>query len=164
MSLLLVAVALLALGGSSARAESCTGVTGSGGRFATCFDPGNRLSLTAGSDGFGGGIALRHLVKFDDDPDLAWKLEHTILEARHAGFEPEFAGVLYRGRFIRHTRDGRLVLPLGTPKTIFLPFDIGAQIEAGRVTWRDEVGIRIGIVKTAALVDLWRSRDFRRRL
>jgi hypothetical protein len=165
MKLLLAAItAMLASASPDARAESCTGITGSGGRFATCFDLGNRLSVTAGSDGFGGSLVLRHLVTFDDEPDLAWKLEHQMLDATHATFEDRFSGVVYRGRYLRHARDGHIVIPLGTPKKVFLPFDVGGFVEAGRLEWApDSTEVRIGVVKTAALFDLARSRDFRRR-
>ncbi len=159
-----MAATLLALGATDANAESCTGITGKGGRFATCFDLGNRLSVTAGSDGFGGSLALRHLVTFDDEPDLVWKLEHQMLEATHAGFEDRFTGVLYRGRFLRHARDGHIVIPLGTPKKVFLPFDVGGFAEAGRIEWvPGSTAVRLGVVKTAALFDLSRTRTFRRR-
>lgn len=147
-----------------ARAE-CTGVTRAGGRFATCFDPGNRASITAGSDGFGGAIALRHVIHFDDEPDLEWKMEHVLGEATHAGWEDRFAGVLYRGRYLRHSRDGHIVLPLGRPRKVFLPFDIGALAEVGALRWRaSDDTAALGVVKTAALFDLARSRSFRRRL
>ncbi|HWU88243.1 MAG TPA: hypothetical protein VN253_13240 [Kofleriaceae bacterium] len=147
-----------------ARAE-CTGITKSGGRFATCFDPGNRLSITAGSDGLGGAIAVRHIVHFDDDPDLVWKMEHVVGEAVHATWEDRFSGLLYRGRYLRHARDGHIVLPLGTPKKVFLPFDIGALAEVGAIRWRaEDTTATLGVVKTAALFDLARSRNFRRRL
>jgi len=130
-----------------------------------CFDIGNRLSLTGGSDGFGGSLALRHVIRFDDEPDLVWKLEHTLLEGTHAGLENRFSGVVYRGRFLRHSRDGHIVIPLGTPKKIFLPFDVGALAEVGRIDWRPDTTIsRLGIVKAAILIDVSRSRNFRRRL
>ena len=148
---------------SSALADPCTGVTGAGGRFATCFDLGNRASVTAGTDGIGGSILVRHVIEFDDEPDLVWKLEHTMLEATH-GFEDRFSGLLYRGRFLRHARDGHILLPgLGQPKKIFLPFDIGALAEVGNLSWRTPTEARLGVVKTALLVDLSRTRGFRRR-
>lgn len=166
MTARLAALALVLVAAVPARAEPCTGVTGSGGRFATCFDPGNRLSVTAGSDGFGGALALRHVIRFEDEPDLVWKLAHVIADVRHAGFEDRFTGVVYQGRFLRHARDGHLLLPLGrTPKKIFLPFDVGGLAEAGRVTWQaDTTLVRVGVVKVAPLVDLARTRSFRRRL
>jgi len=161
----LVASALvtLALATVTARAENrCTGVTADGGRFATCFDLGNRLSLTAGTDGFGGAIALRHRIQFDDDPDLEWKMEHRLLDATHAGFVDRFTGVLYRGRYLRHARDGHIVLPLfGDARKVFVPFDIGALTEIGAVRWRPDTTATVGVVKTAALIDLARSSDFR---
>ncbi|MCX5742362.1 MAG: hypothetical protein NT062_07685 [Proteobacteria bacterium] len=150
-----------------ARADSCTKLDGSGQRYPICFDPGNEVSLTASSDGFGGSIAVRHIVRFEDDPDLAWKLEHVALDVR-GGKLDGIEGTLYRGRYLRHTRDGHIVLPTNPPKKVFLPFDIGAYVEAGSVRVEGDVGmgipVRIGMVKTAALIDLWRSRDFRRRL
>ncbi len=162
---LVVAVSLATI--SSAHAEPCTGITGGGGRFATCFDLGNRLSVTAGSDGVGGAIALRHVIGFDDEPDLVWKLEHVIADATHGSWQERFSGALYRGRFLRHTRHGHIVLPLGTPKKVFLPFDIGGLVEAGTVRWAGNGDaaqtLRIGVVKTAALFDFARTRSFQRR-
>lgn len=165
----LVVALLAARAGLALADESCTGVTAEGAKFETCFDLGNRLSVTAGSDGFGIGIQLRQLVKFDDDPDLNWKLEHGFATIERASVKGEVDGLVYGGHFLRHTRDGHIVLPgLGTPRKVFLPFDIGAVVEAGRVTVRDDMAsghrIQVGMVKTAPVIDLWRSRDFRRRL
>ena len=160
----LVALALV-LGSRTAQAETCSGLTRGGGRFATCFDLGNRASVTAGSNGFGTSVDLRHVIRFVDEPDLIWKLEHTVADVNHAGHEDRFTGALYRGRFVRHARDGHIVLPLGTPKKLFLPFDIGASADVGVVSWRpDDPAATLGLVKVAALVDLARSRGFRRRL
>jgi hypothetical protein len=159
-----VAVGLLSVV-TEAHAEPCTGVTESGGRFATCFDLGNRLSVTAGSDGFGGGLALRHVITFDDEPDLVWKLQHVMLETTHATLEDRLTGVVYRGYFLRHARDGHIVIPLGTPKKVFLPFDIGGFAETGTISWTPDSSIaRVGVVKMAPLFDFSRTRSFRRRL
>ena len=161
----LVAAALAAAIAPHAAHADCTGVTRAGDQFALCFDPGNRASITAGSDGLGGAIALRHIVHFDDEPDLVWKMEHVLGEGTHATWKDRFSGVVYRGRYVRHARDGHIVLPLGTPKKIFLPFDIGALAEVGAIRWRaDDEAASIGVIKTAALIDLARSRNFRRRL
>jgi hypothetical protein len=158
-----LAAALVLLGAADAAADPCTGVTEKGGRFATCFDPGNRLSLTVGSEGFGGALALRNEVHFDDEPDLVWRLEHTLLDVNHAIREGRFIGGLYRGVFIRHARDGHIVIPLGTPKKVFLPFDIGGYAEVGTLSWRPGERPRLTIMKTGALFDLARSTSFRRR-
>ncbi len=148
---------------ATAHAETCTGGS-SAGKFALCFDPGNRVSVTAGSDGFGGALAVRHIIHFDDEPDLVWKLEHTLLDATHAGFADRFRGTLYRGYFMRHARDGHIVLPLGEPKKVFLPFDVGGFAEVGTIVWRDQPTTRIGVVKLAGLVDFSRTRTFQRRI
>ena len=156
-------VVLVALAGfSSDAAAECTRLK-SGRRYPVCFDIGNRLSVTAGSDGIGGAVSLRQTIHFEDDPDLQWKLEHQIAEVASAGGAIGLTTLLYRGRYVRHTRDGHLVLPLGTPKKIFLPFDIGGLVEAGRLTRLRDGTYELGIVKTAALVELWRTRDFRGR-
>jgi hypothetical protein len=156
-------VILLVAHAATAHADSCTG-NSSAGKFALCFDPGNRLSLTAGSDGFGGAVAMRHIIHFDDEPDLVWKLEHTALDATHATFTDQFRGSIYRGYYMRHARDGHIVLPLGVPKKVFLPFDVGGFAEAGTVVWRDQPTTRIGVINMAGFVDFARTRTFRRRL
>ena len=161
----LVATALLVAG--DAHAENCTGITTSGGRFAKCFDLGNRFSVTAGSDGFGGSVKLRHLIRFDDEPDLVWKLEHNLTEATWGAWQQQLDARLYRGRFIRHARDGHIVLPFGIPKKIFLPFDIGAEASVGSVRYRPfamrETQLQVGVVEIAALVDFARTRGNGRR-
>ncbi len=155
------ALVVVALAVAPAHAVPCTGTTASGDRFPICFDVGNRLSLTAGSDGFGGGIALRHIIRFDDEPDLEWKMQHAFLEAQHAVLAHEFTSSFYRAYYIRHARDGHLVFG---DRKIFLPFDIGALVEVGTLRWTDDASAHLGVVKTAMLVDLARSRDFRTRL
>jgi hypothetical protein len=161
----LVGVALLAAG--DARADNCTGITASGGRFAKCFDLGNRFAVTAGSDGFGASVKLRHLIRFDDEPDLVWKLEHTMTEATFGAWRNQVDASLYRGRFLRHARNSHIVLPFGTPKKIFLPFDIGAEAEVGSLRYRPlqmaEDQLQVGVVKIAALVDFARTRGQKRR-
>ena len=146
-----------------AHAESCTGTSSGGSRFAACFDLGNRLSLTAATDGFGGAIAVRHDITFEDDPDLVWKMSHQFFDASYSPFGDRFYGTLYRGTFLRHSRDGHIVLPLGASlQKVFLPFDVGALFEIGRVEWHTPMQARLGIVETAALIDLARSRDSKR--
>lgn len=148
-----------------AAAEPCVGRTAGGGPFALCFDPGNRLSLTAGSDGIGGSLAVRHVITFDDEPDLVWKMAHVIGDASHAALTDRFAGVLYRGRYLRHARDGHITFPLGDPKRIFLPFDVGGLAEVGALRWRpDSATAALEVIKIAPLIDIARTRGFRYRL
>jgi hypothetical protein len=161
-TLQVVAVAASLLVARSAHADPCTGVTESGGRFATCFDLGNRLSVTAGSDGVGAAFGIRHEILFEDDPDLEWKMEHVIAHGARLGFDRSFGGTIYQGRYIRHARDGHIVIPLGTPKKVFLPFDIGALAEVGNVQWQPmDPTISVGVVRVAPLVDFARARNYR---
>jgi len=160
-------IALLAV--APAYADTCTGVTKSGGRFAKCFDLGNRLSLTAGSDGLGGSVHLRHEILFEDEPDLLWKMEHAIVEATYGGWEhsESLDLSLYHGRYLRHARDGKIVLPFGNTRKVFLPFDIGADAQVATVRWRPlespEDQLRVGVIEIAGLMDFTRSRGYSRR-
>lgn len=160
----------VAAGARGAEADPCTGVVAAttmyaGGRFATCFDPGNRLVVDAGTDGVGGAILLRHIIHFADEPDLEWKMEHVLLDASYDEFTSSFTGTVYQGVFIRHSRDGHIVLPFGDPPAkVFLPFDVGALVEVGGLAWRDRANADLGVVKTAALIDVARSKDHRLRI
>jgi hypothetical protein len=161
-----IVVAALACVAAPARADSCTGVNDKGARFATCFDPGNRLSITAATDGgnlgLGFGIALRHEITFDDDPDLEWKMTHVLLDASHDALSSSFDGLAYGGLFLRHSRDGHIVIPIGEPKKVFLPFDIGALAEVGRIDWRaGEPSATVSIVRVAPLVEFARAWSHR---
>lgn len=158
-------IVALAIAPATAAAERCVGETDSGERFPTCFDTGNQLFISAGTAGFGGGIRLRHAMRFDDEPDLTWKLEHQLLAGAALGIDREIAAVIYRGRYIRHARDGHLVLPLGKPKKIFVPFDVGAEASVGEIIRdHDADGFELGVVRIAGLLDLARTASFRRRL
>jgi hypothetical protein len=157
----LPALVLLAAGGRARAEPTCTGVTPSGGRFATCFDPGNRLLLRASTDGFGAVLQLRHIIHFEDEPDLVWKMEHTLLETSYLGLWQRYGARLYGGRYLRHARDGHIILPFSTARKLFLPFDIGAEADVG--TLSQQVGddtARLGVVRTAALIDIGRSETF----
>ncbi|HUS65761.1 MAG TPA: hypothetical protein VMZ28_14520 [Kofleriaceae bacterium] len=158
---LLPALLLLLLAPAVARADDCTGTTDSGGRFATCFDPGNRLVLRLSSEGAGAGIQLRHIMHFEDEPDLVWKMEHSIVDGSYGGVLERYRARLYRGRFLRHARDGHIILPFRTDRKIFLPFDVGAEAEVATLSQRVGAPLaRLDVVRTTALVDFGRSPDF----
>ena len=163
VNVVLVAGVLAALAGV-AHADECTGTSRRGERFATCFDVGNRLAVDAGSDGLGVGIALRHRITFDDDPDLEWKMEHAVVAANYSVLDNRFTGTFYAGRYLRHARDGHILIPTGaTPTKIFLPFDIGAIFEIGHLDWKSmEPTFTIGMLRVAPLIELARSKDYKR--
>ncbi|MFT3694746.1 MAG: hypothetical protein QM831_16475 [Kofleriaceae bacterium] len=166
-ALALVAVAALS---GVAVADECTGTTDNGGRFAQCFDVGNRLSVFGaanGAAGFGTTIQLRHELTFSDDPDLMWKMEHVLVDSTYSlrlDGADNFEGTLYRGRYLRHARDGHIVIPTGgEPKKVFLPFDVGAVFEIGELDWHaDKSVFSIGVVRVAPLIELARSTNYRR--
>jgi hypothetical protein len=159
-----VAALLLVAAPAHADPSECTGLSTEHHRFAACFDPGNRLTLTVGTEGYGGGIAVRHTIDFEDEPDLVWKMDHTIAETTHGLTDGSLSTLIYRGRFLRHARDGHITIPIGnTPKNVFLPFDIGALVEVGRLHYLPTSRSDLDVVSTALLIDLARTRDFRTR-
>jgi hypothetical protein len=168
--------ATLALGAvvataGAARAEPSCVAGPPGDPFATCFDPGNRLvvgvALVSG-DGLGGAaagvasLAVRHVVS-TEDPDVFWRLEHVLFDSRIG--DSTFDLAIYRGRFIRHSRDGRIVLPTSPPRKLFLPFDLGAEAALGAIETRDSrERFAVGVLRTALFVEVLRSPSFRRRV
>jgi hypothetical protein len=158
-----VLVSLVLLAAQTARADEPVCSAGpKDDPFPTCFDPGNRLVLQLGYAGAGGKIQLRHYAG-TDDPSIYWRLEHGLAEAIYDG--DAWRGALYRGRFMRHSRDGHIVLPTATPRKLFLPFDIGAEADVGRFVARPgDPRVELGVVRAALLFELTRSGDFRRRL
>lgn len=157
----LVALAAVTLPGVAAADEGCW-LRNRHGPFPVCFDPGNRLRLDVATGGVGGAVQLRHVVP-GDDPDVTWRLEHELASVRAT--RDEIHGTVYAGRYVRHSTDGHVVLPFGRPRKLFLPFDLGAEAQVGSVDGRTSDGLlRIGAVRTAALIELSRASDFSRRL
>src|SRR5262245_46496862 len=124
---------------------------GHGARFRVRFDPGERLILAAGAETLAGGVAGLTaapgfaaevgLLLRDERPapgwDVHWKRNHEIARLRlHPAAGTRGAavdGVLYRGIFLRQSREGTLTLPLTPPIALSLPFDVGVLVEVGRV-------------------------------
>jgi hypothetical protein len=141
--------------------ERCEANLGEGPPSVLCFDPGHRLYLSGGTAGLGWGIQLRHLIR-TDDPGLHWRSEHGLLRGTVAA--DRFRGAVYEGRFLRHSREGYLLLPTSPPRRIPVPFDVGLETSVGRLEGRlssDE--IRMNAVRGALLLDFARSDTFRRR-
>lgn len=162
--------AMLVASAGTARAEPTCLAGPADDPFPICFDPGRRLvvgaELTVTEDGERPGgsasLAFRHVVT-TDDPAVWWRLEHVVLDTRWRGDALDVA--IYRGRFLRHSRDGRIVLPTSPPRKIFLPFDVGAEADVGAIASIDGGDrLEVGVVRIALLVDLLRSETFRRRL
>jgi len=154
----------------------------SGRRFRVRFDPGERLILGAGVEtragdfaglGAAPGFAVDlGLLLRDERPapgwDVHWKRNHEIARlrlhpaagARGAAIE----GALYRGIFLRQSREGTLTLPVTPPVALSLPFDVGVRVEVGRVhgALSPEPGgppFDAGVFNGEVLADFWRSRQ-----
>lgn len=145
-------------------------ITGPDGvRFRVRFDPGARLIAGVGTDGTAGGVAAPVLelgLRLRSDRpapgwDVHWKRDHEILQVRLAPARIE--GALYRGLYLRQSREGTLTLPLSPPVALPLPFDVGLRTEVGQVAGPPGIPsagqprLRVGVVHGEALADFWRS-------
>jgi hypothetical protein len=149
--------------------EPPTWIVGPDGvRFRVRFDPGERLILGAGTDVTPGGAApvleLGLRLRSEQpapDWDVYWKRDHELLQVRLA--PARIDGALYRGLYLRRSREGTLTLPLSPPVALSLPFDVGLRTEVGEVAGPlgiPSVGappLRVGVVHGEALADFLRS-------
>lgn len=145
-----------------------------GVRFRVLFDPGERLVLGAGvagataAAGTGGGAVPTvefslHLLSESPAPgrDVYWKRDHELLQLRLAPSRME--GALYRGLFLRHSREGTLTIPLSPPVAVSLPFDVGLRTELGQVAGPlgipgpGQPRLLMGLMHGEVLADFWRS-------
>ncbi len=161
--------------------------TPDGSRFRVRFDPGQRLIVGAGigwwqaGDGQGsvaGGVLEAGLLLRCERPaqgwEVHWKRNHEIARLRFAlgpdgaARAPSMDGTLYRGVFLRQSREGTLTLPTAPPVAISLPFDIGLGLELGRFggPLASFLGLdgftagraAAGVVQAEMLADFWRAR------
>ena len=156
-----VATIAPATSGTSLQTSTCHFVGPDGTASARCFDPGFRLYLGGGSEGVEAGIQLRGVAR-TDDPGTTWRHEHGI--ARVAWSPVAARGVVYEGRYLRHSREGYLLFPGNPPRHLSVPFDVGLESTVGRIDVHDgEARARLNAGRVALLADLARSASFRRR-
>lgn len=156
-----LATLLIASQAAHAQGEPCVHTDAWGRVFPVCFDPGNRVLLSASTGGYGGELRVRH--RLSPEPGIWWRLEHRALAA--VASAERVRGVVYQGRYLRHARDGHIVFPLRPTKKVFLPFDVGAEAEVGRLDWRyADDAVDLGAVRAALLFELTRASHVRRRL
>jgi hypothetical protein len=147
-----------------------------GARYRVRFDPGERIILGAGPELRGGGaptglaIDIGLLLRGERPApgwDIHWKRNHELarlhLQPAAGPGGAAVDGVLYRGIFLRQSREGTLTLPVTPPVALPLPFDIGVLAEVGHLhgaLWPEAGGppVDAGIVHGEVLADFWRSR------
>jgi len=116
-------------------------------------------------------VDLYHAIRHGADPATGQGLVLDVSMYSHGFVEgpvlrdstDRFDGTLYRGRFLRHMRDGHIIIPL-TGAKIFTHSDVGGLFEVGHLQWKGMDPASLGIIKTALLVDVSRSRDFHERI
>ena len=180
---------LLAATGRAAAADADIAAVGpiwitdaGGARYRVRFDPGERLILAAGAETVAGSLAglgaapgfaveVGLLLRSERPApgwDVHWKRNHELARLRlHPAAGTRGAaidGVLYRGIFLRQSREGTLTLPLTPPVALPLPFDVGVLVELGHLRgalWPEAGGppVAAGVVHGEVLADFWRARQ-----
>jgi hypothetical protein len=176
MRLAVVLGVVLALAGEAAAAdEPVWMVDGEGRRFRVRFDPGHRVYLGTSLLGRDGGwsrpdAAVEMAVALRAPPPPAgapvfWKRDHVLahLRLRPGGDGVWMQGTLYRGTFLRHSREGSLTIPTTPPLRLALPFDVGVRIEVGGVDGTVPLPSSLGatldarVIRGEAMADFLRS-------
>lgn len=147
-------------------------VTDAQGRtFRVGFDPGSRWFLGVGysvdpSGPVGDGdlrLEQAWLVRDEDrDNGRTWKLSHTLGSVlARSGARWRLDATLYRGEYLRWSKDGGIVIPTIPPTRLSFPIDIGWSLEVGRVRTAlesDKFTTEVTPLGAEILFDFWRSR------
>ncbi len=176
----LALAAFAALGGGALAApeppradDASVWITGADGvRTRVGFDPGHRVVVGAGVAATPGSPAATlelGLLLRSEAPaagwDVFWKRQHELARAslRMPGDgAATVTGVLYRGLYLRHSREGTLTLPLAPPVAFALPFDIGLVAEVGSLTGPLSLapagaGLDVTVVRGEVVADFLRA-------
>lgn len=163
-------------------------VSPGGHRYRVHFDPFSRMTITGGAtvmhDGegsaaaaFEGGfrIGYRKVYVFGTGTGrVTWQIDHQLTsgwvrpDVRPGGGIPSFDATVYRATMARHSESPSIVLPMSPPVTIGFPFDVGLDVELGRLEVpnlavslpgfeQKQPWLHIGVVRTSFTLDPWRS-------
>lgn len=144
-------------------------------RIRTCFDPLDRLRLSAGATIQPGGpgfalaaeLRLRNDRASRGDPSRLWLREQTWLSTTwRPGAAQRLELLTWRGRFIRHVEEGYLLVPTTEPLRLPFPFDVGIEASGPELRGTFAPGHleRLRVGSLGLLLDVARNRDGRVRL
>jgi hypothetical protein len=174
------AAALLALALAAQAGEPCIRTDARGRTFVVCFDPGNRLELTAGGvlggrePVRGGASEVGAAMRWRRDAvtrsgSVEWVRDMTLGEARarftSGDTDPRAAAVLaWRGTFVRHRASPFVLVPGPRPFRVPFPFDVGLLAEFGGAAWDASRRRELDVipVRSALLFDLAARARLRR--
>jgi hypothetical protein len=152
--------------------DACLAQDGRGRTFAVCFDPGNRLELSAAGTGGrdeparGGALEVGTALRWRRDlraPEgtLEWMLDQAFVDGRvlfsgGSGDPRAASGTLWRGTFLRHRQEPFLFVPGPRPRRVPFPFDVGLLVDFGGVDWdaRHPRDLRLLPLRAALLLDV----------
>lgn len=179
-ALLALALALDPGAPEAAGPDPCVAHDARGRSFVVCFDPGNRLELSAAGTGGGaepsrgGALDLSTALRWRRDQravsgPLEWLLDQSFVEGRvlFAGGarDPRAAsGTLWRGTFLRHREEPFIFVPGPRPRRLPFPFDVGVLVEVGGAAWDAAHPGDVGLqpLRAALLLDVAGHRALRR--
>ena len=161
------------------RADDRFSVDEDGQRLRVRFDPGSRVALGvlsgAGKLPAGWGhdlcldldLAWRSVFAFDQE-GIQWQLDHVFARGRispwirSASQVPDLDLTAYRLTFLRHAKEPYLTWPGNPPRRFFFPFDVGLDIQAGRIRTQPPAGsemeaVRLQVARAGLLLDPWRT-------
>ncbi|HEX9399945.1 MAG TPA: hypothetical protein VF912_07540 [Anaeromyxobacter sp.] len=167
-----MAAALLALALAAQAGDPCLATDEQGRTFALCFDPGNRIELSAGGAAgdrepdLGGALELGAAVRWRRDlrsrtGALEWMLDQTFGEARalFAAGDPDpiaASALAWRGTFLRHRGSPFVLVPGPRPLRLPFPFDVGLRVEVGGASWEAarRHDVTLSPIRSALLLDI----------
>ncbi|MFO0744310.1 MAG: hypothetical protein U1F43_01375 [Myxococcota bacterium] len=161
-ALLAVAAASALTGGDRDWATDAQGRS-----FRVGFDPASVYYFDGGytyDDGSRATLGLGWLIRSEDaESARTWKLTHALFTgaATVGGGTARFDALVYRGEYLRWSKDGGIVIPTIPPTRLSFPIDIGFSLELGRLRTRpesDAFQAEVGVVGSEILFDFWRSR------
>jgi hypothetical protein len=166
-------------------------VSEEGRRFRVRFDPASRIwAGVSGAFGNSPGGAITATLELDvgvgyravytwgqGQDEIIWRLDNRWVAGRlwplHTPVEgvPGLDMALYSVSMHRHDESPRIVLPMSPPVSVPFPFDIGIEIEMGRVfvpaylpismtngaNGEGVPMVRVGVLRASAFLDPWRS-------
>jgi hypothetical protein len=110
------------------------------------------------------GLRYRHAIDFPVE-GVRYKLYHEVLVSHAALTSPQEAhleSTLSQFRFMRYSRDGRVVLPSSPPESLPFPLNIGFEATLGSVDFAEAgpgYGAEIRVARVEVVLDFWQRRE-----
>ena len=132
--------------------------------YAVCFDPGNRLALSAGMAttgdvDFEAVLAFRRSRESRTLEHLSWSTEHRFGDLELQWPSRQLDVTAYEGLYLRHLDEGFVLVPTRTPFRLPFPFDVAVATDVAHYerTEREGWGRRLEVIRASLLLDAARD-------